>query len=60
MASILGRDLAHLARGGSEQTTTFPVTPLRPLPVHDAAALVAAATVSAKRWQDRRDARRNH
>ena len=38
MASILGRDLAHLARGGSEADTVFPVTPLRPFPVHDAAA----------------------
>jgi glycine/D-amino acid oxidase-like deaminating enzyme len=59
MASILGRDLAHLARGGSEQTTTFPVTPLRPFPLHDAAALVVAATVSTKRWLDRMDAPRH-
>jgi glycine/D-amino acid oxidase-like deaminating enzyme len=58
MASILGRDLAHLARGGSERTTTFPVTPLRPFPLHDAAALVVAATVSTKRWLDRMDAPR--
>jgi|SoiMethySBSTD1v2_1073268.scaffolds.fasta_scaffold72519_2 glycine/D-amino acid oxidase-like deaminating enzyme len=57
-ASLLGRDLAHLARGGSEKRTTFPVTPLRPLPLHDAAALVVAATASAKRWLDRMDARR--
>jgi glycine/D-amino acid oxidase-like deaminating enzyme len=56
-ASLLGRDLAHLARGGSEKGTTFPVTPLRPLPLHDAAALVVAATASAKRWLDRMDAR---
>jgi glycine/D-amino acid oxidase-like deaminating enzyme len=58
MASIVGRDLAHLARGGSEQETTLPVTPLRPFPVHDAAAAVVAATVSAKRWLDRMDAPR--
>jgi sarcosine oxidase len=58
LASILGRDLAHLARGGSEQATTFPVTPLRPFLLHDAAAAVVAATVSAKRWLDRMDAPR--
>jgi glycine/D-amino acid oxidase-like deaminating enzyme len=55
---ILGRDLAHLARDGDEGATTFPVTPLRPLPVHDAAAAVVAATVSAKRLLDRMDAPR--
>jgi glycine/D-amino acid oxidase-like deaminating enzyme len=58
MASILGRDLAHLARGGSERETRFPVTPLRQFPVHDAAALVVAATMSTKRVLDRKDASR--
>jgi glycine/D-amino acid oxidase-like deaminating enzyme len=58
MASILGRDLAHLARGGDESATTFPVTPLRPVPFHDAAAVIVAATVSTKRWLDRMDAPR--
>jgi glycine/D-amino acid oxidase-like deaminating enzyme len=60
MASILGRDLAHLAQGGSEQETTFPVTPLRTFPVHDAAALVVAATMATKRLLDRRDAAQGH
>jgi glycine/D-amino acid oxidase-like deaminating enzyme len=57
-ASILGRDLAHLARGGEESATAFPVVPLRPLPVHDAAAALVAAIVSTKRLLDRMDARR--
>jgi sarcosine oxidase len=57
-ASLIGRDLARLARGGAERSTTFPVTPLRPLPVHDAAAAIVAATVSAKRWLDRMDSTR--
>jgi glycine/D-amino acid oxidase-like deaminating enzyme len=55
VASILGRDLAHLARGGDARATAFPVAPLRPLPLHDAAAVVVAATVSTKRWLDRMD-----
>jgi len=59
-ASLLGRDLAHLALGGREDATAFPLTPLRPLPLHDAAALVVAAAASAKRWLDRLDAREKH
>lgn len=55
-ASLLGRDLAALARGASENATAFPVTPLRPLPLHDAAALVVATVASTKRWLDRIDA----
>ena len=58
MASLLGRDLAHLARGGSDADTVFPVTPLRSLLLHDAAALVVATVASAKRWLDRTDAAR--
>jgi len=57
-AGLIGRDLAHLALGGSEDATVFPVTPLRSLPLHDAAAFVVAATASAKRWLDRMDATR--
>jgi glycine/D-amino acid oxidase-like deaminating enzyme len=57
-ASLIGRDLAHVALGGSERSTIFPMTPLRPFPVHDAAALIVAATASAKRWLDRMDATR--
>ena len=59
MASLLGRDLAHLARGGSEADTIFPVTPLRSLPLHDAAALIVAIAASAKRWLDRIDSARH-
>ena len=58
MASLLGRDLAHLARGGSDADTIFPMTPLRSLPLHDAAALIVATAASAKRWLDRIDAAR--
>jgi sarcosine oxidase len=58
LASLIGRDLAQLAWGGSETATTVPVTRLRPFPLHDAAAVVVAATVSAKRWMDRMDALR--
>ena len=57
VASLLGRDLAHLARE-SDADTMFPVTPLRSLPLHDAAALVVATVASAKRWLDRIDAAR--
>jgi sarcosine oxidase len=57
-ARLIGRDLAHLARGGSAKETAFPVTRPRPLRPHDAAALVVAATASAKRWLDRFDAKR--
>lgn len=60
LASILGRDLAHLARGGSDDATAFPVTPLRPFPIHDAAVLGVAATVATKRWLDRFDMMREH
>ncbi|MDQ8728313.1 FAD-binding oxidoreductase [Bradyrhizobium sp. LHD-71] len=55
-ASLLGRDLAALARGAGDNATVFPVRPLRPLPLHDAAALVVATVVSTKRWLDRIDA----
>jgi glycine/D-amino acid oxidase-like deaminating enzyme len=58
LASLTGRDLAQLALGGSETATVVPVAPLRPFPLHDAAAAVVAATVSAKRWLDRMDALR--
>jgi glycine/D-amino acid oxidase-like deaminating enzyme len=58
VASLLGRDLAALASGASENATVFPVTGLRPLPLHDAAALVVATVASAKRWLDRIDAAR--
>ena len=57
-ANLLGRDLAHLARGRSDADTIFPVTPLRSLPLHDAAALIVATVASAKRWLDRIDAAR--
>jgi glycine/D-amino acid oxidase-like deaminating enzyme len=57
-ARLIGRDLAHLVLGGNEKATVFPVTPLRPFPIHDAAATIVAATVSAKRWLDRWDATR--
>ena len=57
VASLLGRDLAHLARE-SDADTNFPLTPLRSLPLHDAAALVVATAASAKRWLDRIDAAR--
>ena len=56
--SLIGRDLARLALGGDENAIAVPVTPLRPFPLHDAAAVVVAATVSAKRWMDRMDALR--
>jgi sarcosine oxidase len=59
VASLIGRDLADLALGGSENATVIPVAPLRPFPLHDAAAVVVAATVSAKRWLDRMDALRS-
>ena len=55
LASLMGRDLAGLALSGSENATAIPVTPLRPFPLHDAAAAVVVATVSAKRWLDRMD-----
>ena len=58
LASLMGRDLAGLALSGSENATAIPVTPLRPFPLHDAAAAVVVATVSAKRWLDRMDALR--
>jgi glycine/D-amino acid oxidase-like deaminating enzyme len=58
VSGILGRDLAHLARGGDERATTFPLTPLRPFPSSDAAAAVVATVVATKRWLDRRDAKR--
>jgi glycine/D-amino acid oxidase-like deaminating enzyme len=58
LASLIGRDLAQLALGGNENATAIPVTPLRPFPLHDAAAVVVAAIVSAKRWMDRMDALR--
>ena len=58
LASLLGHDLAQLALGGNQAATTVPVTPLRPFPLHDAAAVAVAATVSAKRWLDRMDALR--
>jgi sarcosine oxidase len=57
-ASLIGRDLAHLVLGAVENSTVFPLTPLRPLPMHDAAAAFVAATVSAKRLLDRWDAKR--
>jgi glycine/D-amino acid oxidase-like deaminating enzyme len=57
-AYLIARDLAHLALGGKEGPTAFPVTPLRPFPLHDAAALVVAAAATTKRWLDRMDATR--
>jgi sarcosine oxidase len=55
---LIGRDLAHLALGGNEDATAFPVTPLRPFRLHDAAAFVVAAAAASKRWLDRMDAPR--
>jgi glycine/D-amino acid oxidase-like deaminating enzyme len=58
-AHLIGRDLAQLALGGKENATVFPVTPLRPFPLHDTAALVVVAAAAAKRWLDRMDATRS-
>jgi glycine/D-amino acid oxidase-like deaminating enzyme len=51
-ATMMGRDLATLVRGGGEAVTVFPLTPLRPLPWHRAAPVLVRALVQAYRVQD--------
>lgn len=55
-ATIVGRDLARRVLGRPEEDLTFPVSPLRPLRSHRLARLAVAATISAYRWLDRREA----
>ena len=51
-ATMMGRDLAILVRGGGEAATVFPLAPLRPLPWHRAAPLLVRALVQVYRVQD--------
>ena len=55
-ATIIGRDLARRVRGRPQAEMTFPVSRMRPLPSPMMARLAVAATITAYRWLDRRDA----
>lgn len=55
-ATIIGRDLASLARGGSRSALAFPLTPLKPLPSRTISKAAVAATMAAYRVLDRLDA----
>ena len=52
-ASLAGRDLAALARGGRRDALTFPLSPLRPIPARDFAPAFLAGLVW---WYRLRDA----
>lgn len=51
-ATMMGRDLATLVRGGTDAETVFPVVPLRPLPWHRAAPALVRALVQMYRLHD--------
>jgi glycine/D-amino acid oxidase-like deaminating enzyme len=51
-ATMMGRDLATLVRGGTNAETVFPVVPLRPLPWHRAAPALVRALVQVYRLHD--------
>ncbi len=51
-ATMMGRDLATLVRGGTDAETVFPVVPLRPLPWHRAAPALVRALVQVYRLHD--------
>ena len=52
MATMLGRLVAAQARGASDPEYTYPLTPLRPIPLHAFSRLGVRATVSYLRMKD--------
>jgi hypothetical protein len=46
-ATLMGRELAARARGAGDDTLTFPLVPVRPLPWHRAAPFLVGALA---RW----------
>jgi glycine/D-amino acid oxidase-like deaminating enzyme len=51
-ATMMGRDLAALVRGATDEATVFPLVPLRPLRWHRAAPVLIRALVQAYRLHD--------
>ena len=51
-ATMMGRDLAALVRGGADASTVFPLIPLRPLAWREAAPFLVRALVQAYRLHD--------
>jgi hypothetical protein len=49
---MMGRDLAVLARGARDDTTVFPLTPLRPLGWHRVAPALVRGLVQVYRVRD--------
>lgn len=58
-ATLVGRDLARLAGGGSDEDATFPLTPPRPIRGHAVAAAPIEALLRAWRVLDRIDEARH-
>ncbi|MEJ0018273.1 MAG: FAD-binding oxidoreductase [Acetobacteraceae bacterium] len=51
-ATMMGRDLATLVRGGRDDATVFPLSPLRPLGWHRIAPTLVRALVQVQRVRD--------
>jgi glycine/D-amino acid oxidase-like deaminating enzyme len=51
-ATMMGRDLATLVRGGRDEATVFPLTPLRPLAWHSIAPTLIRGLVQTYRIRD--------
>jgi glycine/D-amino acid oxidase-like deaminating enzyme len=57
-ASLAGRDLATLASGGSQASTTFPISEMRPIPAHILAPALLGSVLWWYRLRDRMALRR--
>ncbi len=57
-ATMMGRDLATLVRGGRDDATVFPLTQLRPLGWHRIAPTLVSGLVQLRRIQDTLNERR--
>lgn len=56
-ATMIGREIALRLGGAAERELAFPLSPLRPMPLHGLARLPAEATLRAYRYLDKRDER---
>jgi glycine/D-amino acid oxidase-like deaminating enzyme len=56
-ATIIGREIALRLGGAEEDALAFPLSPLRPIPLHGLARLPAEAALRAYRYLDKRDER---
>jgi glycine/D-amino acid oxidase-like deaminating enzyme len=55
LALAIGRELARAVTGRDRRTLALPVGPVRPIPLHGVASLMAPLAIAARRFNDARE-----